>query len=94
MIGEVSGDDVDDAGPLPHHLQRREGREHLDQRRRPPTACTGKIAALRIGRTAVEPAAHHQLALVGLADIGAVPRWSTTVSRHGLTGSLTIACSV
>ena len=70
MIGEESGTTSDDAAPLPHELELSEGREHLGQAG-DDDLLNRRIAALGIGGNAVERAAEHDLALVGLARIDA-----------------------
>ena len=62
--------DIDIAGPLPHQLQLAEGGEHLQEAGQ-HGPLHRRVAALGVGGHAIEAAADHDLALVGLEQIGA-----------------------
>ena len=67
MIGEESGTTSTTPAHCRMHLQLAEGREHFEHAGN-DRLLHRRVAALGIGRDAVEPAADHDLALVGLAD--------------------------
>src|SRR5690606_26835861 len=68
--GRGIGHDVDDAGPLPHHLELAKDREHVEHAGY-DTFENRQVAPLSIGRNAVQRTADDQFSLVRLADINA-----------------------
>ena len=92
MIGEPSIDISTDAAPAPQDA-RAADRRHQRHAALADILDRGQIAALRVAVVAVDIAAEHQAALVGLADVEMTGAERDDAGDRGFNPSDTKACS-